>query len=118
METEVLTCGPSRFTQTGQRLPSQVFGTNEKISEGLASRILSYALNRLKEDGFLEMVRDWDIVVYTLDAEDKPADRSYCVKFQNSQGGYIELVGILTQRGWPYLDHKYDIGLEKPKNSL
>lgn len=81
----------------------------EVISNGLVGRLFKYATKRACEAGF-DSVMDWDVEVYTLDGREPPPDRSYCVKFKNSLGGYIEVIGILTNRGWPSLDHGFAIG--------
>lgn len=112
IQTEVLSRGKARVDMVGQRLPDHLTTVDECISDGLAKRLVRYGLERLDDAGFRVMVNGWSTLVYTCDAEDSPADRSYCVRWKNEQGGYIELIGILTRKGWPSLDHGYEIGHE------
>lgn len=101
----------SRFDMAGQKLPSSLHEIPEQITPGLAARLLRYATQRLNSAGFYEPV-GWEPSVYSVDADRKPADRSYCVRFQNETGGFIELAGILTRSGWPCLDHGFYVGEE------
>jgi hypothetical protein len=110
--TEVLKRGPARFNMVGQRLPYHLHTVDEFITAGLAHRLAAYATRRMADGGFAELTAGWKITVYTIDGEDRPAERSYCVRWQNKDGGYIEVVGILTRSGWPSLDHGYAIGQE------
>ena len=108
MKTEVYTKGPAR-SWWGQSLPRQVLKTSGAISAGLATRLQRYASNRLNDAGMLESVTGWSMAVYTIDGEETSANRSYCVRWENEKGGYIEVVGILTRSGWPFLDHGLSI---------
>jgi hypothetical protein len=96
----------------GQALPRTLVETDESISAGLAKRLLAYATERLESAGFLPAVQEWDVEVETSDADLKPADRDYTVSFKNKEGGFIAVCGILTNHGWPTLDHGFDIGAE------
>lgn len=111
MKTSVLQTGPAHFSQVGQRVSRLLHQTPERISPGLAERLCRHAERRLSEAGFTQAV-GWQVEVYTLNADDKPADRAYTVRFQNDKGGYVELIGILTARGWPNVDHGFAIGHE------
>jgi hypothetical protein len=108
--------GPAQFTSWGTALPTPLHLTAENISSGLAARLHRYAERELIEHGFGPLVKDAKVIVYTIDAEDKPADRSYCVRWHTPQGGYVELIGILTKAGWPSLNHGFDIGFEEHEN--
>ncbi len=120
--TEVLQPSPTRFTLYGKALPNELKTTDEKVSPGLAKRLARYALNRLQDSGFRRVVEPtsgvigkpnlghWRVLVYTTDGDQSSSVRSYCVRFTNCDGGYIEVVGILTKRGWPSLDHGLAIG--------
>ena len=110
IKTEVYQQGPSRFDMCGNLLPNNLSLTDETISPGLAKRLHNYGLTRLDDAGFLSLASSWQVEVYTINANDIPGDRSYCIKWINSDGGYIELVGIFTRSGWPCLDHGWDIG--------
>lgn len=110
IKTKVYKQGPSRFDMCGQQLPTNLSLTNEVIGYGLAVRLHKYGINRLKDAGFYDMVSKWQTEVYTIDADELPSNRTYCIKWINSDGGYIELAGILTNNGWPSLDHGWDIG--------
>lgn len=100
----------TKFNQLGQRLASDLLKTDESITEGLAQRLHKHAENRLSDAGFKALTSDCQVEVYTMDADSCPSSRSYCVKFTNSAGGYVEVVGILTRKGWPTLDHGFAIG--------
>ena len=110
--TEVYQRGESRFTMTGQKLPDQLHITDKVITHGLAFRLARYALQRLNDAGFAKAVEGWKLTVYTMDAELPSSERNYSVRWQNELGGYIDVNGILTSRGWPSLDHGYSIGHE------
>lgn len=113
----------SRIDQVGQRLPDHLTLTGEGISPGLASRLHRYAFDRLQAAGFGDTVRrsaglvnglprhtEWPCTVYTMCADSSPANRFYCVRWENTQGGSIEVTGILTRKGWPFIDHGLAIG--------
>lgn len=102
----------SRFNQIGQRLDDFLVVTEDSISTGLANRLHRHAVSRLSAAGFSKMLEDSQVEIYTMDAEQKPADRSYSVRFKNKLGGYIEVIGIQTNHGWPSLDYGFDIGEE------
>lgn len=112
IETSVLVREAAKFNMCGQFLGYPLRTVAEAISRGLASRLHHYAIQRLDDAGFKKAIEGWDAEVYTLDGDEKPADRSYCVRFKNAKGGYIEVVQILTRSGWPSLDHGLDIGCE------
>jgi hypothetical protein len=112
LATEVYQRGESRFTMTGQKLPDQLHITDKVITHGLAYRLARYALQRLNDAGFAKAVDGWKLTVYTMDAELPSSKRYYSVRWQNESGGYIDVNGILTSRGWPSLDHGYSIGHE------
>lgn len=107
--TEVYEPGPYRHDMCGQTLPRQMFLTDEQISKGLAQRLLRYAERSLAEEGFLEAVSGWAVTVGTDNADDSPPDRFYWVKWTNPKGASLSITGILTSRGWPYLDHGMQI---------
>ncbi|HHH8939227.1 TPA: hypothetical protein ACP3ZT_005411 [Pseudomonas aeruginosa] len=125
MRTEVYQRDPARFDMYGQRLPSSLSLTSEGISLDLADRLHRYAFDRLRAAGFADAVRrpaglvngrpawsEWDCTVYTQDADKRLADRAYCVRWKNAAGGYLEVIGILTRKGWPTLDHGLAVGEE------
>jgi len=103
--TEVYMPGPARFDMCGQGLPTQMHLTDETISSGLAQRLMHYAERVLDAEGFLETVNGWVVTVGTDNADERPANRFYWVKWTNPKGASISVVGILTSRGWPNLDH-------------
>jgi hypothetical protein len=102
---------PERFDMCGQVVSRPIQVTGENISHGLIKRLYKYALNELIGWGF-ECCAAWDVEVYTLDADEPPANRFYSVKFMNSKGGSIEVNGILTNHGWPNLNHSFSINRE------
>ncbi len=101
----------ARHNQVGQRLPDALHATPEQITAGLASRLRRYAEQRLTDAGFTHAA-GWEFAAYTMDADDKTANRAYTVRFQNEKSGYVEVIGILTNKGWPTLDHGFAIGHE------
>lgn len=107
--TEVNQRHPRQFDMCGQALTQTLFQTDESISPGLAKRIFSYAERELDGAGMLAAVKGWTTTVGTNDGDEKPADRSYWVSWTNSAGTSISLVGILTYKGWPSLDHGLQI---------
>lgn len=109
LTTEVYVRGPARFDMCGQSLPTQVHLTDEVISRGLAQRLKRYAERALDVEGFLDAVKGWEVTIGTDDADDSPADRFYWVKWTNPKGASLSVVGILTSRGWPQLDHGMQI---------
>lgn len=113
LATEVMIPGPSRFDMTGQRLPTDLHTVAETISAGLAKRLHTYAERELIAQGFGPLAVGAKVTVYTIDGDEKPADRSYCVRWHTPKGGYVEMVGILTKAGWPSLDHGFAIGFEE-----
>lgn len=112
IQTEVLAPHAARFDMTGRKLSTTLYAVDECIRPGLAQRLVSYAQRQLAESGFEAIAQSWDVKVYTVDGTDKPADRSYCVRWTNKKGGYIEVIGILTSHGWPTLNHGFYIGEE------
>lgn len=112
LTTEVMVPGPARFTMCGQSLPKFLNTVDECISKGLAERLHRYAERELIYQGFGPLAKDAKVSVYTTDGDERPADRSYCVRWHTPQGGYVEMVGILTKAGWPSLDHGFAIGFE------
>lgn len=110
IDTEVYKRNPTRFTTYGAALPTTVeLLRDASISEGLAQRLVSYANDRMNEAGFESMMLGASVTAYTLDGHSSPADRIYTVRYTNSKGGYIEVSGIMTRKGWPSLDHGFDI---------
>lgn len=99
----VLRRGPARFTMVGKKLPDSLHDTDEQIKPGTVKRLYNYALREITGAGFA--VAEWDCEVYTMDADEAPEDRAYCVEFTNEMGGMIGLQGILVHRGWPTVDH-------------
>lgn len=110
MKTTVMKRGAAQFNQVGQFLGYPLKDLDEQISVGLTKRLVQYAERRLTDAGFSFLSKDWKIEAYTMDGDEAPADRSYCVRFENESGGHIEVTGILTKRGWPVLDHGFSIG--------
>lgn len=100
---------PAQFDQVGQFLGYPLQATAESISPGLANRIARYAVQRMTDSGFEPFLATAEVNVYTMDGDEESARRSYCVKFTSPKGGSIEVVGILTVKGWPSLDHGFEI---------
>ena len=113
LNTQVWQQEPARFDMCGKRLPTHLTKVDECISKGLADRLHRYAERELIARGFGSLAKDAKVTAYTIDADDNSADRSYCVRWHTPQGGYVELIGILTKAGWPSLDHGFAIGFEE-----
>lgn len=103
--TTVMKREEARFDMVGKFLGYPLKVMNEVISKGLAERLTKYALKHLDDEGFLTAVNGWNVEVYTLDGDANPAERTYCVRFINVKGGSIEVIGIFTKNGWPFLNH-------------
>lgn len=112
LQTEVLKPGPTQFNMVGQVVCRPLHTVEESISKGLAERLHRYAERELIGHGFGALAKDAKVSVYTIDGHEKPADRSYCVRWHTPQGGYVELIGILTRAGWPTLNHGFAINFE------
>lgn len=97
--TKVMRREKARFDMVGKFLGYPLSIMNEEITQGLAERLTKYALNHL------DAVNGWKVEVYTLDGDAKPSDRTYCVRFINPKGASIEVIGIFTKNGWPFLNH-------------
>lgn len=110
LKTTVMQRGKANFDMSGRFLGHQLHPVDGCISSGLASRLRTYSLDRLNSAGFKQLVEGWETEVFTADGDESPSQRSYNVSFKNPSGGYIEVVGILTSKGWPSLDHGFEIG--------
>ncbi|GEL42305.1 hypothetical protein MEX01_28960 [Methylorubrum extorquens] len=99
----VLRRGAARFDMVGQRLPDSLHDTGQFISNGTVKRLHRYALRALTDAGF--DVSEWACEVYTMDGDDAPSERTYCVEFTNAKGGMLGVQGIHTYKGHPCLDH-------------
>ena len=106
MKTTVHMRGPTQFDINGRGY-SILRETEESISPGLASRLESYARKRVVDAGLPALLEGWTVEIYTTDGELPPSERYYVVKWQNTQGTEIQLTGILTNRGWPTVDHGF-----------
>lgn len=111
MKTEVFTT-QSRFGMGGQRLARDVTPVHgETISAGLAHRLHQHAQQRMVRAGFRAFLEGAAVEVYTLDGECRPSDRTYTVRFRSAEGGgYVEVCGIHTSKGWPTLDFGFYVG--------
>lgn len=110
--TTVMQTGPAHFNQVGQFQYYPLTDTTESISAGLTQRLLKYAARRFADAGLAAAIAETQAEVYTTDADLRPSQRQYGVKFRHPQGGYVELTCILTRAGWPVLDHGFQIGEE------
>lgn len=112
LKVSVLQRNPPRFDMVGQRLSDTLRDTAQTISLGLVQRLRHYAIGVLEEAGFA--VGAWACEVYTMNADESPADRSYTVEFVNSRGGMLGVQGILTRAGWPCLDFGVCVSTDHP----
>jgi len=98
VNSEILLRGPAQFDMCGQFLgyPLQ--------SPGLVKRLVKYAVNQMVDHGFPCFGK---VRVYTMDGDERPADRDYCVEFINSKGNGLGVQRILMKNGHPFLDHGF-----------
>lgn len=108
IDTAVFKCHP-QFNALHQKTTYSLIKTDEAITQGLAKRLVKYATERMEEEGFNKAIAGWDVIVETADADQPAADRSYIVSWKNPKGAQLKIVGILTQRGWPTLDHGLEV---------
>lgn len=108
INVQVLRRGEPRFNMVGQRLPDSLYDTDQTISPGLVKRLHCYGLKAMEDAGF--NVAGWSVEIYTMDANERPSDRYYCVEFTNAKGGMLGVQGILTSAGHPCLDHGVSVG--------
>lgn len=101
--SSVLRRGPARFNMVGQRLPDSLHDTDQAIAKGMVKRLHRYALRALSDAGF--DVCGWACEVYTMDGDDRPSERTYCVEFTNAKGGMLGVKAIHVSKGHPFLDH-------------
>lgn len=113
IESTVYVKQPTRHTMYGAAIPKDLrVDVSSEISGGLVKRLVSYAIEGFESAGFMSFVREARLSVYTVDGDLQSPDRSYCVRAQCEKGGYIEMIGILTSKGWPTIDHGFYIGRE------
>lgn len=112
IQTAAYAQNPTRFDMTGRSLTPTLRLTEGKVSGALAQRLARYAAHRLAASGFDVESSRWATLVYTTEANEPPAYRHYTVRYTNESGGYIEVCGIMTRKGWPFLNHGLAIGEE------
>ena len=107
----VLIQGAAIFNMCGQFMGYPLtLDPDQKISHGLVNRLIKYAHTRLVENGLASVVAGWTVEVSTTtDGYQNPADRYYSVGFTNKEGTEIVLTGIMTRKGWPFLDYGWKI---------
>jgi hypothetical protein len=80
--------------------------TEGVISVSKQKRLAQYARHRLEESGFGPLLDHCEVSMYEID------DNGVTVRFMTKQGGYLEVCGIQTTKGWPQLDFEIDVGVE------
>ena len=110
IQNTVHTPHPAQYNMVGQRLTQTLGTTEEAISPGMVDRLHRYALGRMAEAGFGSVIQGWNVEVYTLNGDLPRSERAYTVRWLNAAGGYIEVCGIETNKGWPSLDFGFEIG--------
>lgn len=111
MQTTVYTRNPTTFNMYGQSHPNTLKEVDGVISTDLCEKLLAYSLATLDSAGFKDCVTNWTIEIYTLDGdEEDPEERTYCTRWLNTGGGYIEVIGIFIRDGVPWLDHGLAVG--------
>jgi len=88
------------------RRGAELVTTKATISAGKQKRLAQYARNRLEESGFGPLLAHCEVSMYEID------DNGVTVRFMTKQGGYLEVCGIQTTKGWPQLDFGIDVGVE------
>ena len=95
----------ARFNLCGQKLPTQLYQTEEEIPRGLAVRLWRYARECMIEND-LEFCTNWQAEVETIDTDLPSSDRCYSVWWESPQGMKIGVQGIhISRYGWPILHH-------------
>lgn len=107
IQSQIYKSDPPRFNMVGQKLTQTIQLVDGEISQGMLKRIVSYANKEISEYGFEKFTENSDISVYTIDN-----NKVYTVRWTNSKGGYIELTGIHTSKGWPHLNYGFNIGTD------
>ena len=107
IQSQIYKSDPARFNMVGQKLTQTIQQVEGEISQGLLKRILSYANKEISAYGFERVTENADISVYTIDN-----DKIYTVRWTNEKGGYVELSGIHTHKGWPHLNFGFNIGTQ------
>ena len=97
--------GETRFDMVGRSLGAPLHLTDQKISEGMLERLRKYANTRLTDLGLSKILVTWGCEVSTMDGDDTPSSRSYIVSWTSPEGAEIGVHGILTRKGYPFLDH-------------
>ena len=108
IHTEIYKKYPLRTDMCGQSLPQQLYKIEGAIAQGMAKRLINYANERMRDAGF-DCFLGQEVVVVTTDGDEPPPERNYSVEYRAKAGGIIKVIGIMTQRGWPFLDHGFDI---------
>ena len=107
IKTQVYKSEPPRFNMVGQKLDTIIQLVQGDISPGLVKRLMNYAQKVVDQAGFEKFTENSTISVYNIDKHN-----IYCVRWTNEKGGFIELSGIHTHKGWPTLDYGFSIGVE------
>lgn len=89
--------GEAQFDAAGQFLGRPVLPTDRNIPAGLVTRLTRYAHDQITETGII-IQDDWEVEVEEI-------HEVYHVTFHTHTGAQITVQGILTNNGWPCLDH-------------
>ena len=109
-DTVVYRRSKAAFDMVGRALPVHLLATEEKISDGLARRLISYAQQRFYDNG-VETFTDTICEIETADCNLPRSERVYTVRFKRKldgekYGAEFGIQGIFINRGgWPELDH-------------
>lgn len=80
----------------------------DRITEGMAKRVANYARKRLEAAGFGSILDRGTLHVSgQCSYSDAQKDLTYQVEFHMPEGGIIGVQGILTDKGWPCIDHGF-----------
>lgn len=101
--TETMTRGEAHFDMCGTFLYYPLHTRDEPITQGMAERLYRFALRRLQDAGF--NIKSFNVTVSTMDGNLPQSERYFCVEWKSPKGGVIGVQGILTRKGYPFLDH-------------
>lgn len=89
--------------------PNYRFEDCGDITPGLVKRLAAYAAQCLTGAGFGCALENASVEVMTDSGDVPQSERAYWVTFTTPKGGSVSVDYILTNKGWPVLDHGFSI---------